>query len=303
MSKDPAILFYYKDFDSDTADWEADAIGWYMRLLIFQSGNGYVPSDLEELAQVARVRFSDYQIFSERWAKRLACKFKPLSEGKLYNTFLSKVQSKRKTGAIKKSVLAVFGNFIKSTELSLEEEKEIKKEFHKQDSFFEILNDEKRKNEILNFLNQSLINIKQRIAKRTQQGNGNEIGNGNENINRTITEINKSSESEISEIEVWPTFEDFWDHYDKKVGSKSKIEKKWDKLNHQTKEQIMSHVEAYKQSQPDKQYRKNPETYFNNESWNDEIIATQNNPQQSKTTQQFNRAEEAKRMRKQMQNG
>jgi len=83
MSKDPAILFYYKDFDSDTADWEADAVGWYMRLLIFQSGNGYVPSGIEDLAQVARVRFSDYQTFCERWAKRLACKFETLSEGKL----------------------------------------------------------------------------------------------------------------------------------------------------------------------------------------------------------------------------
>jgi len=180
MSKDPAILFYYKDFDSDTADWEADAVGWYMRLLIFQSGNGYVPSGIEDLAQVARVRFSDYQTFCERWTKRLACKFETLSEGKLYNKFLSKVQSKRKSGAIKKSVLAVFGNYIKSEDLSLEEEKELKILFHKDTSFYDILDSEKRKEDIILFLYDSLIKIKQRIAKRSQQGN--ETGNVNEDI-------------------------------------------------------------------------------------------------------------------------
>lgn len=83
MSKDPAFLFYYKDFENDTADWEADAVGWYIRLLCFQAGNGYIPEDIEELAQLARVKFSEYQNFCERWAKRLALKFTPLSEGKM----------------------------------------------------------------------------------------------------------------------------------------------------------------------------------------------------------------------------
>ena len=36
----------------------------------------------------------------------------------------------------------------------------------------------------------------------------------------------------------------------------------------------MNYIELYKQSQPDKQFRKNPETFLNNKSWNDEIINT-----------------------------
>jgi hypothetical protein len=36
----------------------------------------------------------------------------------------------------------------------------------------------------------------------------------------------------------------------------------------------MEHVAKYKQAQPDKKFRKNPETYLNNKSWNDEIIGT-----------------------------
>ena len=77
--------------------------------------------------------------------------------------------------------------------------------------------------------------------------------------------------------ELWPTFDDFWNHYNKKVGKKTKIKSKWDQLNHNTKLKIMDHVEKYKKSQPEKQYRKNPETYINNESWNDEIINSNKN--------------------------
>jgi len=68
------------------------------------------------------------------------------------------------------------------------------------------------------------------------------------------------------------SFDDFWDFYDKKVGKKSKLEKKYNKLSKKTREKIFYHVGKYKESEPRKQYRKNPETYLNNESWNDEII-------------------------------
>lgn len=67
-------------------------------------------------------------------------------------------------------------------------------------------------------------------------------------------------------------FENFWNDYDKKVGKKSKIESKWNKLKESEREEIMDHIPKYKLSQPDKQYRKNPETYLNNRGWEDEII-------------------------------
>ena len=34
----------------------------------------------------------------------------------------------------------------------------------------------------------------------------------------------------------------------------------------------MNHLPLYKKSQPNKKYRKDPGTYLNNKSWNDEII-------------------------------
>lgn len=273
MAKDPAFLFYYKDFENDTADWEADSVGWYMRLLIFQAGNGYVPSDIEQLAQVARVKFSDFKNFSDRWAIRLACKFSTLSDGKLYNKKLSKIQSERKSGAVKKSVLAVFGNFIKSTKLSLQDEKELKRAFHNEDSFYEISDPEKRKFEILNFLENQIQLNKQRYAKRTQQGDVNE----NEDVNK--------KESENGKTTLWPNFDDFWEEYDKKVGSKPKVKSKWEKLSQKSKEEIMAYLPRYKLSKPEKQYRKNPETFFNNESWKDEIIESNGKSKQTNQNQ------------------
>src|SRR5690606_23911836 len=64
-----------------------------------------------------------------------------------------------------------------------------------------------------------------------------------------------NGEDENFEIMVWPEFEDFWNEYDKKVGLKEKIQKKWDKLSQETKEEIMYYIPKYKQSQPDKTFR------------------------------------------------
>jgi len=68
-------------------------------------------------------------------------------------------------------------------------------------------------------------------------------------------------------------FDDFWNDYDKKVGDKEKIRKKYDKLPEKVKLSIKEHIPKYKLAQPEKQFRKNPETYLNNKGWNDEIIA------------------------------
>lgn len=66
-------------------------------------------------------------------------------------------------------------------------------------------------------------------------------------------------------------FKFFWDAYDKKI-DRPKCEKKWNKLPEETQLKILSHIEIYKKATPDKQYRKNPLTYLNNESWENEII-------------------------------
>lgn len=72
------------------------------------------------------------------------------------------------------------------------------------------------------------------------------------------------------------SFDHFWDLYDKKVGNKEKLSKKWNKLNDKERQAIMDHIPKYKNSIPDKKFRKNPDTFLNNKSWNDEVIFSQN---------------------------
>ena len=111
----------------------------------------------------------------------------------------------------------------------------------------------------------------------------------NPNDNRHLTVVEHVDENKVNECstDVQPTinhqpstknhsinisFNEFWNLYDKKVGDKNKIEVKWIKLNDSERIAIMQHIPLYKDAQPDKQYRKNPESYLNNRSWNDEII-------------------------------
>ena len=70
-------------------------------------------------------------------------------------------------------------------------------------------------------------------------------------------------------------FETFWNQYDKKVG-RPKCEKLWSKLTLEERKICLDYIPLYKQAQPDKQYRKNPETFLRNKSWNDEIIPRNN---------------------------
>jgi hypothetical protein len=82
-----------------------------------------------------------------------------------------------------------------------------------------------------------------------------------------------SNSAETVEMEPWPTFEDFWQAYDKKRGDKEKILGKWEKLKQADKEAIMEYIPRYIEANPDKQFRKDPATFLNNKSWNDEIIS------------------------------
>ena len=96
--------------------------------------------------------------------------------------------------------------------------------------------------------------IKQTITQTDTNNNDNKYNNDN-NDNK----INIS-------------FDDFWNLYDKKVGDKQKLEFKWNGLSDDERQKAMLHIPKYKISQPDKKFRKDPSTYLNNKSFNDEII-------------------------------
>lgn len=84
-------------------------------------------------------------------------------------------------------------------------------------------------------------------------------------------------------------FDFFWNDYDKKVGDKQKLKNKWNKLSDRERDQIMEYLPLYKEAVPDKQFRKNPETFLNNKSWLDEIVKriTPDNYKQSYAEREF----------------
>lgn len=84
-------------------------------------------------------------------------------------------------------------------------------------------------------------------------------------------ETETETETVADAVTLWPSFEDFWTLYDKKI-DRPKCEKKWEKINQGAREKILEHLALYVRATPDRQYRKNPLTYLNNESWNNEII-------------------------------
>lgn len=84
-------------------------------------------------------------------------------------------------------------------------------------------------------------------------------------------------------------FDFFWNDYDKKVGDKQKLKNKWNKLSDKDRNDIMEYLPLYIEAVPDKQFRKNPETFLNNKSWLDEIVKRTNpdNYKQSYAEREF----------------
>jgi len=86
---------------------------------------------------------------------------------------------------------------------------------------------------------------------------------------------NKEQETRLPSV---LNFDEFWNLYDKKV-EMSICKKKYEKLSEEIRAKIKEHLPKYKEAQPDKQYRKNPATYLNKQSWDDELIQGDNKDQ------------------------
>lgn len=97
------------------------------------------------------------------------------------------------------------------------------------------------------------------------QPNGNHLATQDKIREDKIREDNTIEQSSSDKI----SFQEFWDLYDKK---KDRVwcETKWDKLPLTEQQKIMSYIPKYKKETPDVKYRKNPKTFLNAKSWEDE---------------------------------
>lgn len=86
------------------------------------------------------------------------------------------------------------------------------------------------------------------------------------NASETQTTPNNNDNKEIN-----IPFIDFWNLYDKKRGSRSSCEKKWNRLKDSEREEIMETLPNFKKSVSDIQFLPYPETYLNGRRWEDVI--------------------------------
>lgn len=68
------------------------------------------------------------------------------------------------------------------------------------------------------------------------------------------------------------SFTVFWDLYGKKIGDKSACEKKWDRYKVDLQQKILDLIPEWKKQFTDTQIIPYPETFLNQQRWNDELI-------------------------------
>ncbi len=102
--------------------------------------------------------------------------------------------------------------------------------------------------------------------------------NLNLNTNTNTNQQTSTSEDVAVESDNEKAFDSWWELYEKK-GNRKKTLEKWIKLDQEQRDKCFHVVTDYVKSTPEKQYRKNGETYLNQEAFNDEIIFQVNNTQ------------------------
>lgn len=124
----------------------------------------------------------------------------------------------------------------------------------------------------------------------------------NANAMQTLSDSNAKKERKGKEIkgkeikEINLSFDLFWDMYGKKRGDKDKLIAKWHNLSDKERSDIIAYIPKYILSQPDNKFRKDPQTFLNNKSWNDELIGSVDFP-----TQKLNKNDDFEAYKKRQQ--
>src|SRR3990167_9891308 len=101
--KDPAILFYYDTWLTATAEMDADVSTWYLNLLIHNYDKSSLPNNIETLASLARVKFSEFERFKQVFEQVLKQKFEQTPDGRLNNPVTNEILRKRELYLNKRS--------------------------------------------------------------------------------------------------------------------------------------------------------------------------------------------------------
>lgn len=164
MSKDPAFLFYPKDWIEGTAEFTLEQKGAYIDLLSFQHQRTFLPNDTSKLARMLGLPLSDFLLIWDA----LSCKFPESESGKLANQKLSKMSSDRSEYSVMRRINGTFGAIMRSLNLPFYQAEKVKKHF-KYEDFVHVPTQE-----LSNLLGKWIAKTKQMIENE----NGNAIING-----------------------------------------------------------------------------------------------------------------------------
>jgi uncharacterized protein YdaU (DUF1376 family) len=92
MANSPSYQMYAQDFDMDTATWEIEEIGAYMRLLNYEWINGGLPDNTYKLSKIVRI---SERKFKKTW-ENLREKFHLNGNGLLINSRMEEVREKQR---------------------------------------------------------------------------------------------------------------------------------------------------------------------------------------------------------------
>ena len=112
-SKDPAALLYIDNWLVSTKCMKADERGWYLNLVLHQYDKGELPYDIEELANLADVRISEFDRFKQAWEQVLKHKFKQNENGNLENPNAKEIIRSRENFKDKRSASGKIGYIVK----------------------------------------------------------------------------------------------------------------------------------------------------------------------------------------------
>lgn len=169
MAKDPAFLWYSKDWLTNTTEWSLEEKGAMAELKSYQHLNGSIPADLDKIARILRISIEH---LNRIW-KTIGSKFSPAPESeRLIDSELQELMDDRAEKAHRNRISGTFASVLRGAELSKNQYKEVRKSFRIDD--FTETPTERLTETITEWLSKCLKSI----------GNGDAIANGDGNATK-----------------------------------------------------------------------------------------------------------------------
>lgn len=119
MAKDPAVLFFIDKWLVATKGMKADCRGWFLNLILHQFDKGELPNDIEELANYADVRISEFERFKQVFEQVLKHKFEQNENGCLENSIAKEILRGREQFKEKRENAGKLSYFLKYVRANL----------------------------------------------------------------------------------------------------------------------------------------------------------------------------------------